>query len=673
MVGSQALYSTISPPTEPKYHAQFLHEKYFVDPLRAFFSRVGYYVAQNPYKVIAASLAVVLIISGGGLLIESEVRQEYLWGLQGSESWDNFQLRTDLYGSNNRINTIMVVGRKDSGTENLLEQRVFRDLFQIHKDVYSKVSYEGGSKFYPDACQKEYEDGPCIFSNIYLLWNYNEEEILNASQEEIYFRINAFEGILPGILGGVSRDSNGTIIAVKSTLLSYYTDSNRVTESEKFEQSFIDYGLEGRAGYDVAVVAARSWEDEINELLLSDQNLFAGSIILTLIYTSLILGKRSLLLSRFLLGCTSMLAVIFSLGIAFGLSGYSGIKFTILSPMAIFIIVGIGVDGMIIIVDCFSHVDPTYSLPERLSRSLSVAGPTITLIAMTDFTAFMVGMTTNLLSVRNFCFVAGIAVISLWFLQMTLFCAFLILDERRINARRMDCFPCFVVKDADVNQNIEDEQKEQGSVSKFMSNHYAPFLMKPYSKVLVILVFLGMSGASGYLLTTVKIGLPIEDGFSDNSYLRDFYIWNEDYYPGQPSPLDVVVLDVDYTAKTVQEKLLIIPDEILKSEAAVPPPISWFDDFYRWANLTETDIVGDGFYEALPRFLNITQFKKYKRDLVFFEDGRLRASRMNLLIRYRNDPIDRVDDKNDIDDQFKAVGLDGFIYSDWFVYADRDE
>eukprot|EP00002_Diphylleia_rotans_P030907 TRINITY_DN6399_c0_g1_i2.p1 TRINITY_DN6399_c0_g1~~TRINITY_DN6399_c0_g1_i2.p1 ORF type:complete len:160 (-),score=21.30 TRINITY_DN6399_c0_g1_i2:104-583(-) len=130
MVGSQALYSTISPPTEPKYHAQFLHEKYFVDPLRAFFSRVGYYVAQNPYKVIAASLAVVLIISGGGLLIESEVRQEYLWGLQGSESWDNFQLRTDLYGSNNRINTIMVVGRKDSGTENLLEQSKLNDTFQ---------------------------------------------------------------------------------------------------------------------------------------------------------------------------------------------------------------------------------------------------------------------------------------------------------------------------------------------------------------------------------------------------------------------------------------------------------------------------------------------------------------------------------------------------------------
>lgn len=71
------------------------------------------------------------------------------------------------------------------------------------------------------------------------------------------------------------------------------------------------------------------------------------SILLTLAYMSIILGKRTLVHSRVLLGATSLLTVCLSLGIAYGIGGYFGVPFTLLSGLVIFIVVGIGVDDMV--------------------------------------------------------------------------------------------------------------------------------------------------------------------------------------------------------------------------------------------------------------------------------------------------------------------------------------
>lgn len=71
------------------------------------------------------------------------------------------------------------------------------------------------------------------------------------------------------------------------------------------------------------------------------------SIILTLLFMSLVLGKRSWVRSKILVGFCSLLTVLLSLGAAFGLMGYFRILYTPISIAVVFVLVGVGVDDMV--------------------------------------------------------------------------------------------------------------------------------------------------------------------------------------------------------------------------------------------------------------------------------------------------------------------------------------
>lgn len=68
-----------------------------------------------------------------------------------------------------------------------------------------------------------------------------------------------------------------------------------------------------------------------------------------IIYVAIMLGGRPPVQSKCLLGLFSIINVLFSLGIAFGISGYLNIVFTPMSQLVIFVLMGIGIDDMFII------------------------------------------------------------------------------------------------------------------------------------------------------------------------------------------------------------------------------------------------------------------------------------------------------------------------------------
>lgn len=61
-----------------------------------------------------------------------------------------------------------------------------------------------------------------------------------------------------------------------------------------------------------------------------------------IIYAALTLGKLDLVEGKALLGFSIVVVVVLSLGTAFGLTAYAGLAFTTLTPMAAFIVLGIG-------------------------------------------------------------------------------------------------------------------------------------------------------------------------------------------------------------------------------------------------------------------------------------------------------------------------------------------
>ena len=83
-------------------------------------------------------------------------------------------------------------------------------------------------------------------------------------------------------------------------------------------------------------------------------------------------------------------------------------------------------------------------LARRLGRTLREAGPSVTLTSLTDAFAFAIGTAIDIGAIRQFCITSAVAVVAVWALQVTAFCAALVLDTRRREAGRMDCCPCLM-------------------------------------------------------------------------------------------------------------------------------------------------------------------------------------------------------------------------------------
>ena len=81
-----------------------------------------------------------------------------------------------------------------------------------------------------------------------------------------------------------------------------------------------------------------------------------------------------------------------------------------------FIIMGIGIDGVFVLVVSLEEVDHhephlVDNLPERIRRMMQRGAPSITVTSATDIFAFMFGSITRLPSVQWFCWQAALTVL----------------------------------------------------------------------------------------------------------------------------------------------------------------------------------------------------------------------------------------------------------------------
>ena len=63
---------------------------------------------------------------------------------------------------------------------------------------------------------------------------------------------------------------------------------------------------------------------------------------------------------------------------------------------------------MFIIYAAFTHTNEDASTEERISEALRKSGASVTITSLTDFIAFLIGLTSNFRSVQIFCVYAGL-------------------------------------------------------------------------------------------------------------------------------------------------------------------------------------------------------------------------------------------------------------------------
>ncbi|KAF9534386.1 patched family-domain-containing protein [Crepidotus variabilis] len=356
--------------------------------------------------------------------------------------------------------------------------------------------------------------------------------------------------------------------------------------------------------------------------------------------------SRSLFVgSKFTLGLFGILLVILSVSTSVGFFSLTGVKVTLIIAEVIpFLVLAVGVDNVFILVheldrQNFLHgpnaasqtdnghnsqvpfsptnshrspFDSTHddidaaSMPiflsaeERVARTLAKMGPSILLSTITETFAFGLGALVPMPAVRNFALYAAGSVLLNAILQITVFVSALLLDLKRYEASRVDCFPCVRLPSRISLHDAPASGSSLGRLGRFIRRYYAPFLLQPMVKAVVLLVFAGVFVVSVISMQHMRLGLDQRLALPSESYLVNYFD-NLDAYLDVGPPIYFVSREIDVTERMGQQALcgrlstcrdnsianrLELERKRPESSFIAEPAASWMDDFLRWLNPT---------------------------------------------------------------------------------------
>ncbi|ESK97466.1 vacuolar membrane protein [Moniliophthora roreri MCA 2997] len=238
------------------------------------------------------------------------------------------------------------------------------------------------------------------------------------------------------------------------------------------------------------------------------------------------------------------------------------------------------------------------SAEERVARTLARMGPSILLSTITETTAFFLGALVPMPAVRNFALYAAGSVFINAMLQVTVFMSALLLDLKRVEASRVDCFPCIRLPSRIALVDAPPSGSGIGRLARLIRRYYAPWLLKPTVKAAVLVMFSGLFIVSVIMIQYLKLGLDQKLALPSESYLVNYFDHMAAYLEVGP-PVYFVSRNVDTTQRTGQQALCgrfttcqpyslanILEVERQRKESSFisEPTASWIDDFFAWLN-----------------------------------------------------------------------------------------
>ncbi|KAL3657392.1 hypothetical protein V7S43_017711 [Phytophthora oleae] len=398
------------------------------------------------------------------------------------------------------------------------------------------------------------------------------------------------------------------------------------------DQELADVGVDGMR---LTYMAERSIADSL--VVQTKQNAFivVVSYLVMFFYVSTSLGKfTDPVRSRYGLGFTGIVIVLLSLGAAMGVScAILQMEVTMITLEVVpFLVLAIGVDNMFILTNEFDRLaalrglatldtkrntrdraeDELLMLKQVMGETMVNVGPSIVVAAVAETLAFLVGALTRIPALTSFCVVAALAVAADFALQMTWFASALVLDARRVRARRYDLFPWvkqkltltpptqgkrrieskdhyqydLLVDDTTPEGEAPARSSNAGVIQRFVEKTYIPFLLRRSTKVLVLMTALSMVTLSAFGSSELPLGLEQELAVPTDFYLHEYF--KKQTALGEAGPPAYVVLDnnVDYTDARLQQDVNVLLDELSELRQYIQLPVySWLHTFNQWRQM----------------------------------------------------------------------------------------
>ena len=661
--------------------------------LESVFNVIGRKVATHPILVSVISLMMTSIILTGLIFIDFELEPQKLWVSQTSQT--NYQqlFFGKKFGAYFRINQMIMRLQNQSNTEDIFTKPYLRKLFDVQEKIVSTTfDFMGKNMSVSDFCYKPISGKGCMITSATNFWLENRTAMEESDVKEVAkclqtgtegempcfdsigtpIQINAIFG-MQGCEGGeaISECSvcNKTARSMSVTFLlqnDFYTNkAAQKWEQEVFQKAIHDFNEQeekGNSDLRIFYMMERSVSDELE--IESAQNVVVVviSYLAMFIYISMMMGEfPSITKSRILVGLGGIFVVILSCLGAFAIVSLFGIKQTLISAEVVpFLVLAIGVDNMFFITGARDRVINSinaakeqgkdvrnYSNSEQMGIALGEVGPSITTAAIGEFLSFLVGYLTDIPALESFCLCASFAVLINYFLQMTLFVAFVSLDDKRVDANRYDIVPCFK-KTVGRSEHYEGKK----CLQNFAITYYE-FLMKTPVVCTVLVIYIGMTVFSVYSIFNFPLGLNQQTTVTQNGDLFNYFKTQEKYVDvGSPGYL--VFYNIDYNNAENLALIDKMSDHLSTLSTVQPPVYSWYKDFQKFMDPYYKDKCNKNLdvLKTQPLAYQVREFLKiktddpcckedgmcgepYLNDLAFNDKGEIEASRF----RFQHIPL----------------------------------
>jgi len=468
-------------------------------------------------------------------------------------------------------------------------------------------------------------DQACFELSLLEIWLYDEEVVSSLTEQEILNKINTLQ-TSPWFfsprnytedLGGITRNSSGHVVSAEvawvQIILEIPEDAELVApggiglEFEVADQRSLEFEeymvsvcnqANGRENVEIRPLSGRSFNDISYEAVFFDAYKIIIGYIIMFIYTVFMLGRINWIEIRLYLSGMGIFSCLMGLASAMGLTFLLGLEYNQTHNVLPFIAIGIGIDDMFVITECWYNINSdsstaSLSLAERMGRTMKHAGVSVTVTSITDVLAFALGAFTIMPGLRSFCVSAAICIAMIFLLQVSWFVAWLSLDQRRIESHRHGIMLCRTVEPA---REVSDDKTEI-SYGKRVMKLYGNQLDKVWFKISVIASTLGLLIFGLYGSLNMIQRFDPHKMLPSDSYLSSWMNIQMTYFPSYGFSAWVMTGPLDWTDMARLDQMVTQleqasqpgPSRILRSVDSWWPPFKQF--LSEKKNISWTDMI----------------------------------------------------------------------------------
>lgn len=671
--------------------------------LRRAFFRLGYAIAGHPWKTVLLALLFTAACLAGMLRFRTESREEELWVPQGTVALKNFAFVVPRFGRT--VRTSSIVFRGGGAANGLASQAAMLKMVEVARTGFAVVTKgDNGDVTFAERCINSTDTQGNVAckttspldlfydtDNVVLLngrvdfFETVQKGVLNASDAQVRAKLENPPALVwdnspfnkDEILGGVSGSGDSFRVgAAKYTQLvenrgvvdggALVDDDSDELERVWTEKLLDDGSLKKDSNIEWFIDSTYSAGQSLETALSGDLPLLGFGFVLLFFFVIFYLGDFHTVRSRMILGIFVLLIAGLAMGATFGLSSAIGWFYGPVHQILPLLLISLGVDDIFVVtkaLDDINQDERNKDKPTRLriALALSGAGTAITITSATNVIVFASGAVSKLPALRFFALWAAIGVALDWLYSITLYIAALTLDQRRIAAKRRDCFPCFPpVKEV---KELSWFKKPAGGFSRFFGNTLGPLILKPVVRIVILIFFSALLAVCAWGASRLYLLFQFAFFFPKGSPQREYQdVVDENFKLG--NSINVYLSGTDLSSKKNQEQYL----NLCKPLTGVIASNEWMqndtiDCWYVAMRSADEEIQSDGdffdpatFHQKARDFVSSGPGQRYEND-VYFENDQVESCKFAAQYKYLATNDEEIDSLESVRAAADSVGF----------------